>query len=69
MFKRIIKKLWFKECSNFAGALDWSLTFDNIYLKNNENKIIEIKKGGLRTKIIGTYPYIKGNDEYYNYIK
>ena len=62
------EKIKYKECSNFAGALDWSLTFDNIYLKNNANKIIEFKKGGLRTKIIGTYPYIKGNDEYYNYI-
>ena len=62
------EKIKYKECSNFGGDLAWSLTFDGIYLKNNENTKIEIEKGRNRATIIGTYPYIKATDEYYDYI-
>ena len=60
-------KINYIECTNFGGELAWSLTFDNIYLENKENKLIEFENRK-RANIIASYPYIKATSEYYEYI-
>ena len=56
------------DCPTIGGELIWGFEFEHIYLKDNENNIIEIEGYHKRAKIIGTYPYIIGNSEYFKYI-
>ena len=54
-------------CIDFGGELSWSLDFDNIYLENKGNKLIEFESRK-KANIIANFPYIKSNSEYYEYI-
>ena len=61
------KSILFKECPFFGGELVWGMKFNHLYIKNKDN-IREIENDRHQAKIFGTFPFIKGSKQYYDYI-
>ena len=53
---------------NTYSKLIWGINFSHIYLKHNEQNIHEIKNITSNSEIIANFPYIKGVQEYFDYI-